>query len=143
LTPAQKSVNRFAVTARDVYSNRLFVAGFVCLVLGLGNWGVGANESYRLQNILHKTAQTGLEDSYRNFRELDHQKNQEVLRRINADREKHNSARVKLNFYYVVAAGGKLLCVIGAALTLASIVGVIRRDSDLKIKKLSILTRKE
>lgn len=131
------------MTVRDLYSNRVFVAGFVCLVLGTGNWAVGSNESSRLQNIVHKTAQTGLEDSYRNFRELDHQKNQEVLRRINADREKHNSARVKLNFYYVVATGGKLLCVIGAALSLASLIAVIRKDSDLKIKKLSVLTEKE
>jgi hypothetical protein len=126
------------VTPRDLYSNRLFVAGVITLVLGLGNWAVGATESSRLQNILHKTAQTGLEDSYRNFRELDHQKNQEVLRRINADREKHNSARVKLNFYYIVAAGGKLLCVAGVAVTFASMFRVIRRDSELKLKKLSI-----
>ena len=117
--------------------------GVVSLALGLGNWGVGASESGRLQNILHKTVQTGLEDSYRNFRELDHQKNQEVLRRINADREKHNSARVKLNFYYVVAAGGKLLCVIGMALTFGSMVRVIRRDSELKINKLSLLPRNQ
>ena len=113
--------------------------GVVSLVLGLGNWAVGASESSRLQNVLHTTAQTGLEESYRNFRELDHQKNQEVLRRINADREKHNSARVKLNFYYVVAAGGKLFCVFGAALTLGATVRVIRQDSQLKMKKISVV----
>ena|SRR5260221_10045570 len=136
---ALKSLKRKAVTTRDLYSNWLFVFGFVCLVLGVGNWAVGTSESSRLQNILHRTAQTGLEESYRNFRELDHQKNQEVLRRINADREKHNAARVKLNFYYVVAAGGKLLCVIGAASVLGSVIRIIRRDSALKIKKLSVM----
>ena len=93
-----------------------------------------------------KTARTGLEENYRNFQELDHQKNQEVLRRINADREKHNSA-LESNSIFIMSSrrgGIILLCVIGAALTpLASMVGIIRRDSDLKIKKLSILTRKE
>ena len=125
------------MTARDLYSSPIFVCGAVLLLLGLGNWGVGASESSRLQSIVHKTAQTGLEESYRNFRELDHQKNQEVLRRINADRDKHNAARVKLNFYYVVAAGGKVLCLLGAALTFWSMVALIRRDSEVKMRELT------
>lgn len=125
------------MTVRDLYSSKAFLGGAVLLLLGAANWTVGAHESNRLQNILHKTARTGLEDSYRHFRELDHQKNQEVLRRINADREKYNATRVKLNFYYVVAAGGKLFCLAGAALTLGSLVALIRRDSAFKIEKLA------
>lgn len=125
------------MTVRDLYSSRWFLSGAVLLLLGTANWGVGAHESNRLQGVLHKTARTGLEDSYRHFRELDHQKNQEVLRRINADREKYNAARVKLNFYYVVAAGGKVFCLLGAALTFGSLVSLIRRDSAFKIEKLA------
>ncbi|MBM4263717.1 MAG: hypothetical protein FJ145_20115 [Deltaproteobacteria bacterium] len=125
------------MTLRDLYSSRPFLAGAVLLILGAANWGVGAHETNRFHGIIHKTARTGLEDSYRHFRELDHQKNQEVLRRINADREKYNAAKVKLNFYYVVAAGGKLFCLAGAALTLFSLVGLIRRDSAFKIEKLA------
>lgn len=125
------------MTVRDLYSSRAFLAGAALLLLGAANWGVGAHESSRLQGVLHKTARTGLEDSYKHFRELDHQKNQEVLRRINADRERYNAARVKLNFYYVVAAGGKLFCLVGAAITFAALVGVIRRDSAFKIEKLA------
>jgi len=126
------------MTGRDLYSSRLFVVGAALLVLGIANWGVGAAESSRLQNILHKSAQTGLEESYRRFRELDHNKNQEVLRRINADRDKYNAARVKLNFYYVVAAGGKLLCVAGLALTFWALVRLIRQDTEVKMKKLAM-----
>lgn len=125
------------MTVRDLYSSRAFLAGAVLLFLGVANWGVGAHESSRLQGVLHKTARTGLEDSYRHYRELDHQKNQEVLRRINADRERYNAARVKLNFYYVVAAGGKLFCLVGAAITFGALVGLIRKDSAFKIEKLA------
>lgn len=125
------------MTVRDLYANRWFLSGAVLLLLGTANWGVGAYESNRLQGVLHKTARTGLEDSYLHFRELDHQKNQEVLRRINADREKYNAAREKLNFYYVVAAGGKVFCLVGAALTFGSLVSLIRRDSAFKLKKLA------
>ena len=74
--------------ARESYSSYFLIAGAMCLALGIGNWGIGAVESTKYQNLLAKTAQTGLEESYRSFQELDHQKNEEVLRRINEDREK-------------------------------------------------------
>jgi len=77
-----------------------------------------------------------LEESYRNFQQLDHQKNEEVLRRINEDREKYNGARVKLNFFYIVLMGGRALFIIGAILTLAAMVYLIRRDTQVKVQRL-------
>jgi hypothetical protein len=113
----------------DVYSSYTFIFGILCLVLGAGNWIVGTFESARYQALLHKTAQTGLEESYRSFQELDQQKNEEVLFRINQDRERYNAARVKLDFYYVVLTGGRWLLLIGAGVTVASVIRVVRRDS--------------
>jgi hypothetical protein len=121
---------------REIYSSHLMVLGLVCLVLGIGNWTVGVIESSKYQALLYKTARTGLEESYRNFQQLDHQKNEEVLQRINEDREKYNGARVKLNFFYIVLMGGRLLLFIGAILTLAAMVSLIRRDTQVKIKRL-------
>lgn len=120
---------------REIYSSSAMVSGLVCLVLGIGNWTVGALETAKYQALLRKTAQTGLEETYRSFQELDQQKNTEVLRRINDDREKYNAAKVKLNFFFVVLTGGKLLFVIGALLALTAAVSLIRRDTRLKIKK--------
>ena len=122
--------------AREMYSSNLMVAGIVCLVMGIGNWTVGAIESSKYQALLYKTARTGLEESYRNFQQLDHQKNEEVLRRINEDREKYNGARVKLNFFYIVLTGGRALFIIGALLTLTAMVYLIRRDTQAKVKRL-------
>ena len=113
---------------RDVYSSYSFILGIVCLFLGAGNWIVGILESAKYQALLHKTTQTGLEDSYRSFQELDQQKNEEVLLRINQDRERYNAARVKLDFYHVVLIGGRWLLLIGAGATVASIIRLIRRD---------------
>lgn len=120
---------------REIYSSSVMVCGLVCLVLGIGNWTVGALETAKYQALLRKTAQTGLEETYRSFQELDQQKNTEVLRRINDDREKYNAAKVKLNFFFVVLTGGKLLFVIGALLALTAAVRLIRCDARLKIKK--------
>jgi len=122
--------------ARDIYSSYLLIVGAMCLVLGIGNWIVGAVETTKYQNLLHKTAQTGLEETYRSFQELDHQKNEEVLRRINENREKYNAARVKLNFFYVVLIGGRVLFLSGAVLTLCSLIRLIRRDTQFKIRRL-------
>jgi hypothetical protein len=118
------------------------VLGFVCLVLGIGNWSVGAIESAKYQALLRKTAQTGLEETYLSFQELDHQKNEEVLRRINDDREKYNGAKVKLNFFFVVLNGGRILFVVGAVLTLSAALGLIRRDARSKIRKIIKLSVK-
>ena len=126
--------------AREVYSSYLMIAGLLCLILGVGNWGIGAVETSKYQSLLLKTAQTGLEESYRNFRQLDHQKNEEVLRRINEDREKYNAARVKLNFFYVVLTGGRLLFLLGATLMLTAFVRLIRQDARKKLEKLAVAT---
>jgi hypothetical protein len=128
---------------RDFYSSHLAIAGVLCLVLGLSNWGIGAVESSKYQSLLRKTVQTGLEDSYRHFQELDQQKNEEVLRRINEDREKYNAARVKLNFFSVVLVGGRTLFLIGLFLTLWSVIRLIRRDARLEIEKLGSGGHKE
>jgi hypothetical protein len=122
---------------RDIYSSYLLIAGLTSLVLGIGNWAVGAIEIAKYQGLLHKTAQTGLEESYRSFQELDHQKNEEVLRRITEDREKYNAARVKLNFYYVVLTGGRVLFLVGALLTFLALIRLIRQDTLVKMKRLA------
>jgi hypothetical protein len=122
---------------REMYASRLLVSGLICLVMGVGNWTVGAVETSKYQALLYKTARTGLEENYRNFQELDDQKNQEVLRRINEDREKFNGARVKLNFFYVVLTGGRILFFVGAVISLLAIVRLIRRDAQIKIQRLA------
>src|SRR5918996_6613305 len=129
--------------ARDVYSSYLLIAGIACLGLGIGNWAVGVVETGKYQNLIHRTEQTGLEESYRSFQELDHQKNEEVLRRINEDREKYNAARVKLNFFYVVLIGGRALFLAGVLLSVFSLIRLIRRDAQFKISRLEELPQKD
>jgi hypothetical protein len=121
--------------ARDIYSSYLLMFGVLCLFLGIGNWIVGALESAKYQALLHKTAQTGLEESYRSFQELDQQKNEEVLLRINQDRERYSAARVKLDFYHVVLIGGRWLLLIGTGVIVIAMIRLMRRDSESKIIK--------
>ena len=122
--------------ARDLYSSNLLVAGILFLSMGLGNWIIGTVQIAKFQGLLSKTANTGLEESYRSFQQLDRQKNEEVLRRINEDREKYNAARVKTDFYYVVITGGRLFFLLGALLTFFGLIRLIREDTLVKIRRL-------
>jgi hypothetical protein len=122
---------------RELYASRLLMTGLLLIFLGIGNWIVGASQLVRYEGMESSSAVTGLEDSYRNFRELDRQKNEGVLRRINEDREKYNAVRVKIDFYYVVLSGGRLLFVVGLLLAFISAIRVIRRDTLAKVQKLA------
>ena len=122
---------------KDIYSSYLLVAGLMLLLLGIGNWIVGAVQITKYQRFLRNTAKTGLEESYRNFQELDLRKNEEVLRRINKDREKYNTARVNVDFYYVVLGGGRLLLFIGLFLSFFGLIRLIRKDASIKIGRLN------
>ncbi|NIO07178.1 MAG: hypothetical protein GTO40_03955, partial [Deltaproteobacteria bacterium] len=121
---------------KDIYSNYLMVAAMILLILGIGNWIVGAVQVTKYQNMMRSISKTGLEESYRSFQELDQRKNKEVLRRINEGREKYNTARVKVDFYYVVLGGGRLLFVLGLISTFFAAIRLIRQDTLSKIRKL-------
>ena len=122
---------------KDIYSNYLLVAAIILLILCIGNWIVGAVQVTKYQKMLRNTAKTGLEDSYRSFQELDHRKNKEVLRRINEGREKYNVAQVKVDFYYVVLGGGRLLFFLGLVSTFFVSIRLIRQDTLAKIRRLN------
>jgi hypothetical protein len=128
---------------RDIFSSYLVVGGFLCVFLGVGNWAVGAVETAKYQALLQRTTQTGLEETYRSFQELDHHKNEEVLRRINEDRDRYNAARVKLNFFYVVLTGGRVLFLLGALLTFVALIRLIRKDAQIRLGGLSRLPAKD
>jgi len=122
---------------RDVYSSYLLVAALILLSLGIGNWIFGAVQITKYQRMLRSTPETGLENSYQSFQELDQRKNEEVLRRINEGREKTNAARIKLDFYYVVLGGGRLLFFLGLFLTFLAFMRLIRQDTLSKIRRLN------
>ncbi len=122
---------------KDIYSSYLLVAALILLSLGLGNWVYGAVEVTKYQRMLGRTPHTGLENSYQSFQELDQRKSEEVLRRINEGRERSNAAQIKVDFYYVVLAGGRLLFFMGLFLTFLGFIRLIRQDTLAKIRRLN------
>ena len=122
---------------RDMYSSHILVAGVLLFTLGIGNWLVGAVQVTRYGHLLRNTSKTGLEESYRSFQELTLQSNQEVLRNINKDRERYNTARVKLDFFYVVLRGGRILFLVGLVLTLFALIRIIRKEALVRTSRIT------
>ena len=122
---------------RDIYSSYQLIVASSLLLLGVGNWTIGAVQVSKYEKLLRNMAKTGLEENYRNFQELDDRKNEELLRRINEDREKHNVAQVNIDFYYVVLWGGRLLFFLGLFLAFFAFIRLIREDTLAKIGRIN------
>jgi hypothetical protein len=110
----------------------------VLVLLGAGNWIVGAVQVAHYRAMVDAGSKTGLEDSYRSFRELTPRKNRAVLSRIHEEREKYDAARVKVDFFHVVLKGGLLLVLVGLGLTFSALFKIIRRDGPMKIRKQTV-----
>jgi hypothetical protein len=110
----------------------------VLVLLGAGNWIVGAVQVAHYRAMVDAGSKTGLEDSYRSFRELTPRKNRAVLSRIHEEREKYDAARVKVDFFHVVLKGGLLLFLVGLGLTFSAIFKIVRRDAAMRIRKQAV-----
>ncbi|MDE0355126.1 MAG: hypothetical protein OXK20_05630 [Deltaproteobacteria bacterium] len=122
---------------RSLYLNLYFVVGLVLVLLGAGNWIVGAVQVARYRALVEAGSKTGLEESYRSFRELTSRKNRAILSGIHEERERYDAARVKLDFFHVVLRGGLLLILIGLGLAFSALFRIIRQDAPTRIGKLT------
>ena len=122
---------------RSLYLNPYFVVGLVLVLLGAGNWTVGAVQVARYRALVEAGSKTGLEESYRSFRELTPRKNRAILSGIHEEQERYDAARVKLDFFHVVLRGGLLLILIGLGLAFSALFRIIRQDAPTRVGKLT------
>ena len=122
---------------RSLYLNVYFVVGLVLVLLGAGNWTVGAVQVARYRALVEAGSKTGLEESYRSFRELTPRKNRAILSGIHEERERYDAARMKLDFFHVVLRGGLLLILIGLGLAFSALFRIIRQDAPTRVGKLT------
>ena len=118
--------------ARHLYLNPLFAFGVVLVLLGAGNWIVGAVQVAHYRGLVDAGSKAGPDDSSASSRELSWSKNTEILGRIHEEREKYNAARIKVNFFYVVLRGGLLLFFTGFGFGVFALVKTLRQDASAR-----------
>ncbi|MGH7822034.1 MAG: hypothetical protein ACREQ9_19910 [Candidatus Binatia bacterium] len=87
------------------YKNQLLVAGVMLVVLGLGNWVVGA---WRVEPYAEYLAQNpGPIERPEDLKSA-------LLEPPDDEREERSVSRAKLEFYELVRSGGRLMVLLGA-----------------------------
>lgn len=102
------------IAACELYKSRLLVAGITFLCLGIGNWTVGSRKIIHYQSVVAQASSVAMLESSLSAKrvwELPTEKD-----------ERANIARAKVDFYHVVASGGRLLASIGALCTIAALI---------------------
>ncbi len=113
--------------SRKLYLNPLFVFGVVFVLLGAGNWIVGAVQMAHYRSLVEIGPRARIEDGLVGSQTLTSKKNTEILGRIHEEREKFDAARIKADFFYVVFRGGLLLLLMGLACTTLALVKAMRK----------------
>lgn len=112
-----------------LFLNPLFAFGVVLVLLGAGNWIVGAVQVAHYRALVEAGSKTGTEDRSGGSRELSSTKSTEILGRIHEEREKYDAARIKVDFFYVVLRGGLLLFFTGLGFSGFALVRTVRRHA--------------
>ncbi len=112
-----------------LYLNPFFAFGMVLVLLGAGNWIVGAVQVAHYRALVDAGSKARAEDRPGGSRELSTTKSTEILGRIHEEREKYNAARIKVDFFYVVLRGGLLLFFAGLGFSIFALVKTVRRHA--------------
>jgi len=96
--------------------------GFVLLVLGAGNWIVSANRITEYASRVTPVGGSAHAGQLEDFPELSPRTNETLLKRLNRGYVNYSVVDAKLDFYEVVASGGRVLSLIGMLLITAALV---------------------
>lgn len=113
----------------DLYRDWRIVAGLVLILLGAGNWVVGFSKTQQYGEIIARTSDTGVDEAYRSFDELDAGEDRGVLQPFTRQERQVSYATVHMDFYHATFIIGQILFALGLVVTLVAFLGAIRRDA--------------
>ncbi len=117
--------------SRQIYLDPFFAFGVVLVLLGAGNWVVGAVQVAHYRALMDAGSKMRAEDRAGGSGESGSTKSTEILGRIHEEREKYNAARIKVDFFYVVLRGGLLLLLMGLGFSGFAFVKTVRRHTPV------------
>jgi len=114
----------------DLYTDWRVMGGLALVILGAANWIIGLSRAEQYGQIIAQASQrNAIEQSYRDFDELDAQSNAAVLAPLTAEQRKVSHAAARMDFYHATFISGQVLSLAGIALTCLGFLGVIRGDA--------------
>lgn len=113
----------------DLYTDGWIIAGLVLMILGAGNWIVGLTKTEQYSRILARISQTGVDQSYLSFEELDDHADNAVLAPLTQDERKVSYAAAHMDFYHATFLTGQVLFGLGLMVTVIAFIAAVRRDA--------------
>ncbi len=117
----------------DIYRDWRILFGVALIVLGVGNWIVGWQRTQEYETIIAAQARpptAASEAVNRAFDELNAaDADAAVLEPFNRAQSRVSYASARMDFYHATFLTGRVLVIIGVALTLLGFIGLIRNDA--------------
>ncbi len=106
----------------SIWRSGFVPVGLVLLLLGIGNWIVGARKVAEYERLLSKSERPLRVGRFVEFRELSARTNATLLRPFQGVTDNTDLIGAKLDFYQIVHAGGRLLTLTGLFVMTAGLV---------------------
>ena len=113
----------------DLYADGWLIGGLILMLLGAGNWLVGLTKTEQYSHVLARASESGFDQSYLSFEELDDHSDSAVLAPLTQQERNVSYANARMDFYHATFLTGQILFAIGLLLTMVAFIGAIRRDA--------------
>jgi len=120
----------------DLYADGWLIAGLILMLLGAGNWLVGLTKTEQYSHILARASQSGFDQSYLSFEELDDRSDSAVLAPLTRQEREVSYANAQMDFYHATFLTGQILFALGVLVSAIALIGVIRRDARRAMRRI-------
>lgn len=119
----------------DLYRDWRVATGLALMVLGAGNWLIGARRSAEWSRTIASASQKGASADYRSFDELDAGTGGAVLEPLTAEERQVSLATARMDFYHATYMTGRAMVVVALLLTLWGAIGEIQSDTRRALRR--------
>jgi len=113
----------------DLYGDGWLIGGLILMLLGAGNWVVGLTKTEQYSHVLARASQSGFDQSYLSFEELDDRSDSAVLAPLTQQERNVSFANARVDFYHATFLTGQVLFSLGLLFTMVAFIAAIRRDA--------------
>lgn len=119
----------------DIYTDWKIVVGLALVVLGAGNWVLGLERTQTYSRMVAARAHPASATDDRSFDELEAGAGGAILDPLTIQQRQASYARARMDFYHAAFLTGRVIVLLGLALTLLGFITVIQSDSRKALRR--------